>query len=204
MADLSRLFRPRSIVVLGGWWAENVVAQCVKSGFDGDIWPVHPKRETMAGIPCLRSLDDLPSAPDAAFLGINRHAAIEATATLSAMGCGGAVCFASGFAETGDTDLQAALVAAAGPMPLLGPNCYGVLNYLDGAMLWPDQHGGCQVERGVAIISQSSNIAINISMQARGLPIAYMACVGNQAQTSLTDMARSLLADDRVLSLIHI
>ena len=56
----------------------------------------------MAGIPCLRSLDDLPSAPDAAFLGINRHAAIEATATLSAMGCGGAVCFASGFAETGD------------------------------------------------------------------------------------------------------
>ena len=198
MADLSRLFRPRSIVVLGGWWADNVVAQCVKSGFDGDIWPVHPKRETMAGIPCLRSLDDLPSAPDAAFLGINRHAAIEATATLSAMGCGGAVCFASGFAETGDTDLQAALVAAAGPMPLLGPNCYGVLNYLDGAMLWPDQHGGCQVERGVAIISQSSNIAINISMQARGLPIAYMACVGNQAQTSLTDMARSLLADDRV------
>ena len=88
MADLSRLFRPRSIVVLGGWWADNVVAQCVKSGFDGDIWPVHPKRETMAGIPCLRSLDDLPSAPDAAFLGINRHAAIEATATLSAMGCG--------------------------------------------------------------------------------------------------------------------
>ena len=62
MADLSRLFRPRSIVVLGGWWADNVVAQCVKSGFDGDIWPVHPKRETMAGIPCLRSLDDLPQA----------------------------------------------------------------------------------------------------------------------------------------------
>ena len=198
MADLSRLFRPRSIVVLGGWWAENVVAQCLKAGYDGDIWPVHPKRETMAGIPCLRSLDDLPAAPDAAFLGINRHAAIDAAASLSAMGCGGAVCFASGFAETGDDDLQAALVAAAGSMPLLGPNCYGVLNYLDGAMLWPDQHGGRPVETGVAIISQSSNIAINISMQARGLPIAYMACVGNQAQTSLTDMARSLLADERV------
>ena len=198
MADLSRLFRPRSIVVLGGWWAENVVAQCLKAGFDGDIWPVHPKRETMAGIPCLRSLDDLPAAPDAAFLGINRHAAIDAAASLSAMGCGGAVCFASGFAETGDDDLQAALVAAAGSMPLLGPNCYGVLNYLDGAMLWPDQHGGRPVETGVAVISQSSNIAINISMQARGLPIAYMACVGNQAQTSLTDMARSLLADERV------
>jgi acyl-CoA synthetase (NDP forming) len=198
MPDLSRLFRPRSIVVFGGWWAENVVTQCLKSGFDGDIWPVHPTRDEIGGVACLRDLDDLPAPPDAAFLGINRNAAIEVAARLSAMGCGGAVCFASGFAETGDDDLQRALVAAAGDMPLLGPNCYGVLNYLDGAMLWPDQHGGRPVERGVAIISQSSNIAINISMQARGLPIAYIACVGNQAQTSLTDMARNLLADDRV------
>jgi acyl-CoA synthetase (NDP forming) len=198
MPDLSRLFRPRSIAVLGGWWAENVVAQCLKSGFDGDIWPVHPTRAEMGGVACLRSLGDLPAAPDAAFLGINRNAAIEVAGQLSAMGCGGAVCFASGFAETGDEALQQALVTAAGAMPLLGPNCYGVLNYLDGAMLWPDQHGGRTVDRGVAIISQSSNIAINISMQARGLPIAYIACVGNQAQTSLTDMARSLLADDRV------
>ena len=198
MGDLSRLFRPRSIAVFGGWWAENVIEQCLKSGFDGDIWPVHPKREAIHGIACHRSLADLPGVPDAAFLGINRHAAIEVAAELAAMGCGGAVCFASGFAETGDHDLQDALVAAAGTMPLLGPNCYGVLNYLDGAMLWPDQHGGRAVEAGVAIISQSSNIAINISMQARGLPVAYIACVGNQAQTSLADMARSLLADPRV------
>ena len=198
MDGLSRLFRPRSVAVFGGWWAENVIEQCLKAGFDGDIWPVHPKRDEIHGIPCFRSLADLPSPPDAAFLGINRHAVIEVTADLAAMGCGGAVCFASGFAETGDDDLQRRLVEAAGDMPLLGPNCYGVLNYLDGAMLWPDQHGGRAVDRGVAIISQSSNIAINISMQARGLPIAYMACVGNQAQTSLADMARSLLADPRV------
>lgn len=198
MPDLSRLFRPRSVAVFGGWWAENVVTQCLKSGFDGDIWPIHPSRDDVAGVPCFRSLADLPAPPDAAFLGINRHAVIEVTAELAAMGCGGAVCFASGFAETGDIDLQEALIAAAGEMPLLGPNCYGVLNYLDGAMLWPDQHGGRPVERGIAIISQSSNIAINISMQARGLPIAYIACVGNQAQTSLTDMTRTLLDDDRV------
>ena len=198
MGDLSRLFRPRSVAVFGGWWAENVIEQCQKSGFDGEIWPVHPKRDEIRGIPCYRSLADLPGPPDAAFLGINRHAVVEVAAELSAMGCGGAVCFASGFAEAGEEELQDALVAAAGDMPLLGPNCYGVLNYLDGAMLWPDQHGGRAVESGVAIISQSSNIAINLSMQARGLPMAYVACVGNQAQTSLADMARSLLADPRV------
>jgi hypothetical protein len=47
-------------------------------------------------------------------------------------------------------------------MPILGPNCYGLINYLDGALLWPDQHGGVRVERGVAIVTQSSNMAINI------------------------------------------
>ena len=198
MRDLSRLFQPRSIAVFGGWWAENVITQCQKIGFTGDIWPVHPTRDSIGGVPCFASVADLPGSPDAAFLGINRHAVIDVTAELAAKGCGGAVCFASGFAESGDQQLQDDLIAAAGDMPLLGPNCYGFLNYLDGAVLWPDQHGGRPVDSGVAIVSQSSNIVINISMQARGLPIAYIACVGNQAQTSLTDMTRTLLADDRV------
>ncbi|WP_348720805.1 acetate--CoA ligase family protein [uncultured Candidatus Puniceispirillum sp.] len=198
MTDLSRLFRPKTIAIFGGRWAENVIAQCLKMGFDGDIWPVHPTRETMGGLPCFKDVDALPDAPDAAFLGINRHAIIEVAAALAARNCGGAICFASGFAETGDANLQAELIAAAGTMPILGPNCYGFINYLDGVPLWPDQHGGAACETGVALISQSSNIAINLTMQARGLPLAYVACVGNQAQTSLIDMANALFADDRV------
>lgn len=198
MTDLSRLFRPKSIAIFGGVWAENVVAQCLKMGFDGDIWPVHPTRKTMSGLPCFKDVDALPSAPDVAFLGINRHAVIEVTAALAARGCGGAVCFASGFAETGDSDLQSKLIAAAGTMPVLGPNCYGFINYLDGVPLWPDQHGGTSCASGVALISQSSNIAISLTMQSRGLPLAYVACVGNQAQTSLVDMASALFDDDRV------
>ena len=198
MRDLSRLFQPKSIAVFGGWWAENVITQCQKIGFTGEMWPVHPTRDTIKGVPCYKSVADLPAGPDAAFLGINRHAVIEVTADLAARNCGGAICFASGFAEAGDQDLQDQLIKAAGEMPLLGPNCYGFLNYLDGAVLWPDQHGGVPVESGVALVSQSSNIVINMSMQARGLPIAYIACVGNQAQTSLTDMTDTLLQDDRV------
>jgi len=198
LARLSRLFQPRSITVFGGGWAENVIAQCHKMGFDGAIWPVHPHRESIAGVVCYPTVDDLPGVPDAAFLGINRDAVIEVTRALAAMGCGGAVCFASGFAESGNHNLQRALIEAAGDMPLLGPNCYGFINYLDGALLWPDQHGGSRCTSGVALISQSSNIAINLGMQARGLPIGYVACVGNQAQTSLTDMTAALLDDDRI------
>ncbi|MBY8976029.1 acetate--CoA ligase family protein [Rhodobacteraceae bacterium NNCM2] len=204
--DLSRLFRPRSIAVIGGGWGLEVVAQCQKMGFDGEIWPVHPKRDEVHGIPCYRSVADLPGAPDASFIGVNRHLTVEVIAELAARGAGGAVCFASGFAEAEDgreagAALQARLVEAAGEMPVLGPNCYGLINYLDGALLWPDQHGGTRRDSGVALLTQSSNILINLTMAARGLPIAYALAAGNQAQTSLAEMAMACLDDPRVTAI---
>ncbi|MEH6773238.1 MAG: CoA-binding protein, partial [Cereibacter changlensis] len=199
--DLSRLLRPRSIVVLGSVWAENVIAQCARMGFAGPVWPVHPTKASIGGLPAYARLADLPSAPDATFIGVNRHATLDVVAELAAMGAGGAICFASGWTEAGEPELQGRLVAAAGGMPILGPNCYGVINYLDGALLWPDQHGGQPVARGVALLSQSSNIVINLTMQARGLPVAYVACLGNAAQVGLAELAGALLADERVTAL---
>ena len=198
---LTRLLRPRSIAVLGSGWAANVVEQCRKMGFDGPVWPVHPTRTQIAGAPCYRSLSDLPGPPDATFIGVNRHATLDVVAELAGMGAGGAICFASGWREAGEVELQDRLVAASGAMPILGPNCYGVINYLDGALLWPDQHGGRRVSRGVALLSQSSNIVINLTMQARGLPVAYVACLGNAAQVGLSTLAGALLADERVTAL---
>ncbi|WP_323036533.1 acetate--CoA ligase family protein [Pararhodobacter sp.] len=201
MKDLSRLLRPQSIAVLGAGWAANVIEQCAKMGFSGPVWPVHPTRSAIRGVACFPNLAALPAAPDAVFVGVNRHATVEVVRELSAMGAGGAICFASGWQETGEAALQADLVKAAGSMPILGPNCYGVINYLDGALLWPDQHGGRRVQTGVALISQSSNIVINLTMQARGLPVAYVACLGNAAQVGLADLAAAVLADDRVTAL---
>ncbi len=201
MRDLSRLLRPRSIAVLGSGWAANVIEQCQKMGFDGPVWPVHPTRDSIGGVPCFRSLAELPAPPDATFVGVNRHATLDVVAELAAMGAGGATLFASGWEEAGETDLQARLVEIAGDMPILGPNCYGVINYLDGALLWPDQHGGRRVERGVALLSQSSNIVINMTMQTRGLPVAYVACLGNAAQVGLAELGAALLADERVTAL---
>ncbi|WP_424944696.1 acetate--CoA ligase family protein [Aliiroseovarius crassostreae] len=204
--DLSRILRPRSIAVVGGGWSERVVEQCRKMGFEGDIWPIHPKKTEIAGLPCFAHVDDLPYAPDASFIGVNRHATIDIVKALSARGAGGAVCFASGFKEVDDgASLNDDLLNAAGDMPIFGPNCYGLINYLDGALLWPDQHGGRRVEKGVAIIAQSSNIAINLTMQARGLPVAYVLTVGNQAQTSLAEMIEAVLDDPNVTAIgLHI
>ena len=199
--DMGRLLRPRSIAVLGAGWAENVITQCRKMGFGGPVWPVHPTKPVIAGLPAFASLVDLPAPPDATFIGVNRYATVGVVRELSALGAGGAVCFASGWREAGEQQLQDDLVAAAGAMPILGPNCYGVINYLDGALLWPDQHGGRRVDRGVALLSQSSNIVINLTMQARALPVAYVACLGNAAQVGLAELAGALIADTRVTAI---
>ncbi len=211
MNGLERLLRPRSIAVIGGGaWCSNVIDACERIGFTGEIWPVHPSKSEIAGKAVFASIDALPEAPDASFIGVNRHATIECLSALSSRGAGGAVCFASGFSEAtaelaDGADLQAQLIEAAGDMTLLGPNCYGVLNYLDGAALWPDQHGGERVESGAAIITQSSNIAINLTMQNRGLPLAYVVTAGNQAQTDLAEIGCALLRDPRVTCLgLHI
>ena len=201
MKTLDRLLRPKSIAVLGGAWAVSVIEQCQKMGFAGSVWPIHPTKSEIGGVRAFAALADLPAPPDATFIGVNRYATLDLVAELSAMGAGGAICFASGWTEAGEPDLQAKLIAAAGDMPILGPNCYGVINYLDGALLWPDQHGGARVDRGVALISQSSNIVINMTMQRRALPVAYVACLGNAAVVGLADLAGALLVDDRVTAI---
>ena len=201
MKDLNRLLRPKSIAVLGAGWALNVIEQCRKMGFEGPVWPVHPTKAEVGGLKAYARLADLPSAPDATFVGVNRHATVDVIGELAAMGAGGAICFASGWTEAGEPELQQRLIEAAGQMPILGPNCYGVINYLDGALLWPDQHGGIRVDTGVALVSQSSNIVINLGMQKRGLPVAYVACLGNAAVVGLADLAGALLDDPRVTAL---
>ncbi len=208
--NFDRLLRPKSIAVIGGRQAKAVVEQCIALGFAGEIWPVHPSKQEICGLKAYKTIEALPSSPDAAFIGINRQHTVAIVEALRRRNAGGAICYASGFSETGSTgaDLQCALVTAAGHMPIIGPNCYGLLNYADGVALWPDQHGGGRLaagQKGVAILTQSSNIAINMTMQKRGLPVSYVLTAGNQAQTGLSEIALSLLEDERVSALgLHI
>ena len=211
MRDLTRLLKPKSIAVIGGGaWCASIISAAKQIGFDGALHPVHPTGKQIAGHKSLRSLEEVPGPIDAAFIGVNRHATLDVVAQLRRLKAGGAICFASGFSEAAAEDaaaqdLQAALIEAAGEMPILGPNCYGFVNAFDGCAIWPDQHGCSRVQRGVAILTQSSNIAINLTMQNRGLPIGYMLTCGNQAQTAQTDIALQLLDDERVTAIgLHI
>ncbi|MGI9373530.1 MAG: acetate--CoA ligase family protein [Hyphomicrobiales bacterium] len=200
MTRLRRLFAPKSVAVFGGRVAESVVIELKKLGFEGDIWPINPNRAEMDGVPCLTSIADLPSAPDVAYIAVPNTNTIEIVRTLSDMDAGGVICHASGFSEMGAEGKYRTdeLLCAANDMPLLGPNCWGLLNLIDNAALWPDFHGCISVESGVAIISQSGNMAINITMQRRGLPIAYVVNLGNQAMLDANDCIEAFLDDARV------
>ncbi|MFN8993114.1 MAG: CoA-binding protein, partial [Pseudomonadota bacterium] len=204
---LDRLLKPRHIAVAGGRVARIVMRECERLGFAGPIWPIHPEEDEIAGRKAYRSVADLPEAPDATFIGAPREPTVDIVAALSQAGAGAAVCYAAGFKEIGGEGavLQERLVAAAAGMPVIGPNCYGVLNLVDGCALWPDVHGAKRVERGVAIITQSGNIALNATMQRRALPIAYVVAVGNKAVGDHGDHIAALLRSGRVSAVgLHI
>ncbi len=196
---LDRVLRPRSLAFVGGKAAELAVEASRSLGFDGEMWAVNPRR-TLAGLPTFASVGELPGRADAAFVGVGSHAAVEVVRELAAAGTGAAVCHASGFAETGEAGaaLQADLLRAAAGMALLGPNCYGTLSALTGAALWPDVHGLARCERGVALVSQSGNIAVNLTMQRRGLGVACVMALGNQADVGTAGALEALVVDEAV------
>jgi acyl-CoA synthetase (NDP forming) len=201
--SIERFLNPRSIAVFGGAQASETIRESDRMGFTGEIWPVHPKKTEILGRPVFHSVENLPGSPDAAFVGVNRNITIDIVKDLAARDTGGVVCYASGYIEAGEegSDLQDRLLEASGDMPLIGPNTYGLLNYLNGAMLWPDQQGGRRVDEGVAIITMSSNVGFNLTMQRRGLPIAYMVSLGNRLKFDLHDAIEVFARRDQVTAL---
>ncbi len=201
-ADIRRLIAPRSIALIGaGAWTDLVAAGSAAVGFDGKLWRVHPTRPSTKANPYYRSVEELPEAPDAAFLAVPNHEAPGVARALAARGAGGFVCFTAGFSETGTPSghaLTRDLLASAGPLPFFGPNCYGFVNYFDRVALLPDQVVGKAPERGVALICQSGTIALTLMFNERSLPIGYLFTVGNQARLAVEDLIETLCGDPRV------
>ena len=201
--NLRRLMAPSSVAFFGGKSMIGAVQRCRQGGFQGDVWLVNPKYSEIDGEPCFNSVADLPGIVDAAFVGTNNETTVSIVEQLNNAGAGGVVCYASGFAEAGEKGkkMQDELIKASGDMALLGPNCYGLLDYLHNSALWPVAHGGKQVEKGVAILTQSGNFAYNLSMIDRSLPTAYLISVGNEASLDMADLIEALLDEPRVTAI---
>ncbi|MEM7346284.1 MAG: CoA-binding protein, partial [Chloroflexota bacterium] len=199
--NLRRLLNPKQIAFVGGRSAEPSIEICRAAGFSGEIWPVHPRYKTLAGLPTYPSVRDLPAPPDATFLYVSRAVVAEVVRDLAEIGAGGAICHAAGFSElaaAGETYTEA-LLKAAGDLAVIGPNSNGLLNYLDQVTLWPiNDHQPPSVERGVAIITQSGGVALNYVDGTRSVPVAYVISTGNQAIIDVGDLIQALVEDKRV------
>lgn len=200
--NLRRLLSPKHIAFIGGSDADFSARQCAAQ-FDGPVWGVNPRRKTLGGLPCYPRVEDLPQAPDAVFLATPRAAATEIVAQLGRIGAGGVACFTAGYGELGGAGqrAEAELVVAAGDMALVGPNCYGLVNFTNGAVLWPFGAGNHRCHRGVALIMQSGMLPANMIMNDRSVPITHVISAGNQALLAIEDYIDVLVDDPAVVAI---
>ena len=202
--DLNKLFRPKKLAIIGGYWADFVYDENIKIGFKGKIWHINPKRSTSKKKKYYKSLADLPSIPDCVYIAVSNDLTIKLMKDISDMGAGGAVCLASRFSELNTLEGKEKtkkLLANSGKTPFLGPNCYGFINYFDRVSVWSDQVAGNQTNKGVAIICQSGTIGNTISFNHRSLPIGYIISLGNQAKIGIEDTIEYALKDKRVTAI---
>ncbi len=205
---LDRLLRPKSVVIVGasdkpGALGASVLANLERNGFAGAIHLINPKRETIGGRPCLPSVEALPEGVDAAVLAIPRAGVLDAIRALAARKVGAAIVFSAGFAEGGEQGLadqrEIARIAAEAGMVIEGPNCLGLVNYVDRVPLTfvetlvPAPGPG----RGIAIVSQSGAMAavLSTTLLSRDLPVTLSVSTGNEAASGVEDYVDYCVAD---------
>ena len=209
--EWDRVFRPRAVAVLGAtgrphspmarplrWLAER--------GFGGAVWPVNPKYDELAGLPCYPSLSALPGPVDLVLAMAPAAQAVDAVRAADAAGAAAVVVFASGFAEVGQdgAELQRALVRAAreSGVRVLGPNCQGVL-YTPGrlfATFTAAAERPLEGSSGIAYVGQSGAVGgsvLDIAAE-RGVDLTAWVSTGNQADVDLTEVGRFLVREPEV------
>ena len=182
-----------------GSYGDATLVNLAALGFDGPVWGVHPTRTSVHGRACVPTVDDLPEPVDAVVVAIPAAGVPDVVRAAGRRGCGSAVVFAAGFAEARGGDLQASLTAAAAEtgMPVVGPNCDGLVAFHSRAALWGDALVPREPGR-IALVSQSGNVAVNALALGRGLRFHTVASVGNQAVLDAAALLEALVEEDDV------
>jgi acyl-CoA synthetase (NDP forming) len=198
--DLTGLFRPRSIAVVGASRTPDrpggkVIRALQRNGFGGPVYPVNPAGGEIDGLPVMRSLDDIVEVPDLVCIALPAEASITAVRECAARGVRAVIVFASGFGEVGtagaalDAELQAAI--AGSRTVLCGPNTIGIVSAHHKMAATFSQ----AVDRfpaspsGVCLVAQSGAVAGSLVSReiADGYSIGDWVTVGNQSDLDVAD-----------------
>jgi acetyltransferase len=209
--DLTRLLAPRSVALVGATdhptsFGGRVFQQMSNFGFPGRIYPVNPRLTEINGLRCYAGLKDLPETPDHVGIIVSVQRVFDVLSDCAAIGVPFATVYTAGFAESGTPEgreRQARLVAFAksSGMRIMGPNCNGVINFVDGfAMTSTAAIKGKRAPPGsIGVVSHSGGLGqINIMWRAQeiGLGISYEASCGNEADLDTLDFVRFMLESE--------
>ena len=204
---VAKFLCPSSIAIIGistrAGSAGQIILQCLKvNNFKGDIYLVGRTDELINDRPVLKSVDELPEGVELAVFTLPAGSVREAIEACARRKVGTAMVFAAGFAEVGDYATQDAVTAAArtAGLAVVGPNCLGVTNNVNGMMLHMlyAREALRGVENGVAFVGQSGGLLGHFQRAAdgRGIPVSYVISTGNEAGLESTDFLE-FLAEDR-------
>lgn len=208
--DLQPFFAPASVALVGATeelsrFGGRCLQRLLHFGFKGRIFPVNPRYRELQGLPCFPSVRDLPEAPDHVGIVVPAERVLGVLEECAARGARFATIYTGGFAETGTREgreLQDAVTAfaRASGMRVMGPNCNGLINFVDGfAMTTTATIAGPRRPAGnVAIVSQSGGVGqVNVMWRAQelGIGVSYEVSCGNSADLDVIDFARFMIDD---------
>ena len=199
--DLGPLLFPRRIAIAGlsnrpGTWGQMSLEGIRQGGFDGEIVALRA-RNPVDGVTVVSSLADAGRV-DVLMVALPAGAAVEAVAEAAAADVGSVIVYSSGFAEEGGVgeQLQESLAEAAGTLPMLGPNCLGVLSVPGKLRLSPSSWAKRSHGAGpVALVTQSGAVGYVLAdhLGLRGVGFSYYVSTGNEATLSAPDVAAGLV-----------
>lgn len=204
--DLNTLMAPASLVVVGASPRENSAGATVLRSFEaigypGEVFLVNPRYDKIAGRTCYPSVSDLPTIPDAAFIGLPAEAAEKAFQEIAELGIRAAYLNASGFADGAEAgrELQDSITATAkqSGITVCGPNNTGLINFHDRVAAWTGPVTSASTG-GLAIIAQSGSACGVLTDGLGHLGLAYAITCGNEAVVSAADYLAHVVEDQRV------
>ncbi|MBI4528690.1 MAG: acetate--CoA ligase family protein [Deltaproteobacteria bacterium] len=209
--DLKTLFHPRSVALIGVSTEQTKLSGRPfrffrEFGYTGSVYPVNPKYQEIAGVPCYANLSDIPGDVDLAVITLPASAVPGTLAECGAKGVRAAAIISSGFAEVGGegVHLQEELkrVASEYGIALCGPNCSGFIYFPERvtATFSVGLDGGFPELGPAAFISQSGALSSYIlgAAKERALGFRYWITTGNECVLSFTDYLKYLLEDPEV------
>ena len=203
--NLNKLLKPTSVAVIGA---------SEKEGFGGDVcrnilsyvedrshvYFIHPKRDSVFGVPCYKSISDVPENVDLMIICTSQKTVIPLLQEGAKKGVGGAVVFASGYGEVGTAEgkqNEAELIAAAKELDIavMGPNCAGFVNYVDNVQAFAFISAKRDRKGSVGVVSQSGQLCLSM-MDDPGMRFSYNISAGNGKIVQMEDYMDFLVDDE--------